>query len=171
MNGLSDIIKRINAEMQRKNIVSVSEESNDHYMIFRLNWSVAIEIKVEWKGKGTLSYHSNETVVGVRSSPVRARKRTRVFRKAGGIWPVERIISTVLAFQNDNLRLAEDDGKLRLQRERLLALSRRELPHIPSGMHLMRLSNGHYRISITELTLPLEGTKRLIHIVEENNDK
>ena len=168
---LSTVRHSIVAEMQRQSIELVSEESKDHNITFRLDWSVSLELKVEWKGQGTLSYQSNNIVVAVLSSPIRARRRTRVFRQTGGTWPVERIVRTVSEFQKNNRRLAEEDSKLRDRREQMAALSRKELPRVPSGIHLMRLHNGHYRISITELTLPLEPTKRLINIVNENRAK
>ena len=167
----SDLASKLSEEIRRQFgiLLEPGPRSEDFTPVFfSLDHAVTIEIHPVWNGEDTASHATNRAVIRVRSAQQHARHRSLAFHPDGGQWPIQKIVSAARSFQNENRRFASLAIKTLSERERLRAKGKQEIPQVPSGMYLLRLANGRYRITITELTLPLEPTRRLVRFVEEN---
>ena len=167
----SDLASKLSEEIRQQfGILLKPDPRSEDFgpVFFALDHAVTIEIHPVWNGEDTASHATNRAVIRVRSTQQHARHRSLAFRPDCGQWPIQKIVSAARSFQDENRRFASLATKTLSERERLRTIGKQEIPRVPSGMYLLRLANGRYRITITELTLPLEPTRQLVRFVEEN---
>ena len=167
----SDLASKLSEEIrQQLGILLKPDPRSEDFgpVFFVLDHAVTIEIHPVWNGEDAASHATSSAVIRVRSTQQHARHRSLPFRPDFGQWPIQKIVSAARSFQDENRRFASLATKTLSERERLRTIGKQEIPQVPSGMYLLRLANGRYRITITELTLPLEPTRQLVRFVEEN---
>ncbi len=167
----SDLASKLSEEIrQQLGILLKPDPRSEDFgpVFFVLDHAVTIEIHPVWNGEDAASHATSSAVIRVRSTQQHARHRSLAFRPDFGQWPIQKIVSAARSFQDENRRFASLATKTLSERERLRTIGKQEIPQVPSGMYLLRLANGRYRITITELTLPLEPTRQLVRFVEEN---
>ena len=167
----ADLSSRLSKEIRKQLGITLEPTvtSEDFAPVsFALDHAVTIEIHPEWGNEETMSHTTHRAVIKVRSTLREVRSQTKSFRPDQGQWPIQKIISVARSFKNPNRHYTAVASQKSSKREHLLRMAQEEIPYVPSGMYLMRLANGRYRITITELTLPLEPTRQLVRLVDKN---
>ncbi len=138
--------------------------------VFDLGHGVRIEIHKHWKGAGSFSYPTGDAYVTLVSDSLRTRRTTSKYRSSHGRWPVERVVRDALRKQSENRAADERHDITADQRQALESLRKEEIPDVPEGIHLLRLNNGEYRVSVPACDLPLEHARQIVGVFREARD-